>query len=122
MSGLLDIAFPYRRKNSFGAASFALLFLVILVEVEALCLVALGLIAHRFDLFIDLQTVLLPGACVVALLTTTAFWWRARTWTKTKIEMLNVWAQGGTAGAGTAYGQKLALKRMPKRVDGMRES
>lgn len=122
MSGLLDIAFPYRKKKSFGAASFALLFLLIIVEVEALVLVALGVIAHRLDLFMELQTVLLPGACVIALSVATVFWWRARRWTQTKIEMLNVWAQGGTAGGASAYGQKLALKRMPKRVDGMRES
>lgn len=122
MAALLDIAFPYRKKRAFGAASFALLFLVIIFEVEALFLVALGVIAHRFDLFVDLQSVLLPGACVIALSVATVFWWRARSWTKTKIEMLNVWAQGGTAGGGAAYGQKLALKRMPKRFDGMRES
>ena len=122
MAGLIDVAFPYRKKKAFGAASFALIFLVIILEIETLCLVALGVIAHRFDLFIDLQSVLLPGACVVALFTSTVFWWRARRWTRNRIEMLNVWAQGGESGAGAAYGQKLALKRMPKRVDGMRES
>jgi len=118
----MDIAFPYRVKKSFGAASFALIFLAIILEIEVLCLIALGVIVHRFDLFIELQTVLLPGACVVALAAATVFWWRARRWTQTKIEMLNVWAQGGTAGLGSAYGEKLALKRMPKRVDGIRES
>lgn len=122
MSSLLDIAFPYRQKKSFGAASFALLFLLILVEVEALFLVALGVIAHRFDLFVDLQTILLPGACFIALSAATVFWWRARRWTKTRVELLNVWAQGGMAGGGTAYGEKLARKRLPKRLDGMRES
>ena len=122
MFGLLDIAFPYRAKKSFGAASFALIFLAIILEIEALCLVALAVIAHRFDLFVDLQPVLLPAACIVALATATVFWWRARRWTKTKVELLNVWAQGGTSGVGTAYGEKLARKRMPRRVDGMQES
>ena len=122
MSSLLDIAFPYRRKKSFGAASFALIFLIIVVEVEALFLVALGVIAHRFDLFVDLQAVLLPGACFIALSAAVVFWWRARSWTKTRVEMLNQWAQGGTAGGGAAYGERLARKRMPRRVDGMRES
>jgi hypothetical protein len=117
-----DIAFPYRAKKSFGAASFALLFLVLLSEIELLFLIALGVIAHRFDLFVDLQPTLLPVACLIALAAATVFWWRARRWTRTKIELLNVWAQGGTAGGGAAYGEKLALKRMPKRVDGMRES
>jgi hypothetical protein len=120
--GLLDIAFPYRAKKTFGAASFALIFLVILLEIEALCLVALAVVAHRFDLFVDLQPVLLPAACIVALAAATVFWWRARRWTKTKVELLNVWAQGGNVGGGTAYGEKLARKRMPRRVDGMQES
>ena len=120
--GFLDIAFPYRVKKSFGAASFALIFLVIMAEIEALVLVALAVIAHRFDLFVDLQPVLLPSACVVALAAATVFWWRARRWTKTKVELLNVWAQGGTTGIGTAYGEKLARKRMPRRLDGMRDS
>ncbi|MDO8506625.1 MAG: hypothetical protein Q7S41_03350, partial [Candidatus Limnocylindria bacterium] len=80
MGGLMDIAFPYRAKKSFGAASFALIFLVIILEVEALVLVALGIVAHRFDLFVDLQPVILPGACIVALSAETVFWWRARAW------------------------------------------
>jgi len=51
---LLDIAFPYRRKKTFGAASFALIFLVVLLEVEALIFVALAVVAHRLALFVDL--------------------------------------------------------------------
>ena len=122
MDTLRDIAFPYRAKKSFGAASFALLFLVLLVEIEALFLIAIGLIAHRFDMFLELQPALLPCACLIALSAATVFWWRARRWTRTKIELLNVWAQGGVAGGGSAYGEKLARKRMPSRVDGVRDS
>lgn len=106
MGGLLDIAFPYRAKKSFGAASFALVFLIIILEVEALVLVALGVVAHRFDLFVALQPVILPGACIVALSAAAVFWWRARGWSKQRVEMLDLWAGGGTA-----FGESLARKR-----------
>jgi hypothetical protein len=110
VGGLLDIAFPYRAKKSFGAASFALIFLVIIAEVELLVLVALGVVAHRFDLFVDLQDVILPGACVIALSAAAVFWWRARAWTKARVEMLDLWAGGGTA-----FGERLAKSRTPNK-------
>src|SRR5207237_5352530 len=58
--GLLDVAFPYRTKKGFGAASFALVFLTVIFEIESLVLVALGILAQRFDLVVDLQDVILP--------------------------------------------------------------
>ena len=109
MSSLLDVAFPYRNKKSFGAASFALLFLLLLGEIEGLVFVALGIVAHRLDLFVDLQSVILPGACLVSLSAAGIFWWRARSWSKQRIEMLDLWAQGGTA-----YGERLAKARQSK--------
>ncbi len=105
----MDIAFPYRAKKSFGAASFALIFLIIIVEVEALVLVALGIVAHRFDLFVDLQEVILPGACVIALSVSTVFWWRARAWSKSRIETLDLWKGGGSS-----FGERLAKNRPPQ--------
>jgi hypothetical protein len=51
MRSLLDVAFPYRIKRRFGAASFALIFLVLLAEIEMLVFVALAIVAHRLDLF-----------------------------------------------------------------------
>jgi hypothetical protein len=105
----MDIAFPYRAKKRFGAASFALIFLVIILEVEALVLVALGIVAHRFDLFVDLQDVILPGACLIALSASVVFWWRARAWSKARIETLDLWAGGGSA-----FGERLAKSRPPK--------
>ncbi|HEV8669282.1 MAG TPA: hypothetical protein VGS01_00955 [Candidatus Limnocylindria bacterium] len=110
MSGLLDVAFPHRLKKSFGAASFALIFLILLGEIEALVFVALAIVAHRLDLFMDLQPVVLPGACLVALSAAGVFWWRARSWTRQRIEMLNLWAKGGTA-----YGERLAKSRQQQR-------
>ena len=109
MSGLLDVAFPYRIKKRFGAASFALIFLVLLAEIELLVFVALAIVGHRLDLFMGLQPIILPGACLVALAASAVFWWRARAWTKQRVEMLNLWAQGGTA-----YGERLAKSRQQR--------
>jgi len=103
---LLDIAFPYRNRKSFGAASFALIFLVLLVEVEALIFIAVAIIAHQVQLWWDLQPVILPGACLISLSSAVVFWWRARSWNKERVEMLNAWAGGGTT-----FGQQLAQKR-----------
>jgi hypothetical protein len=106
MPGLLDVAFPYRIKKAFGAASFALIFLILLGEIEALVFIALAVIAHRLDLFIDLQPIVLPGACLVALAAAGVFWWRARSWNKQRVDMLNLWAQGGTE-----FGERLVKSR-----------
>jgi hypothetical protein len=109
MGGLMDVAFPYRIKKRFGAASFALIFLVLLAEIELLVFVGLAIVAHRLDLFIGLQPIIFPGACLVALAAAGVFWWRARSWTKQRVEMLNLWAQGGTA-----YGERLAKSRQQR--------
>lgn len=109
MSSLLDIAFPYRNKKSFGAASFAFVFLLLLGEIEGLVFVALAIVAHRADLFLDLQQVILPGACLISLSSAAIFWWRARSWSKARIEMLDLWAQGGTS-----YGERLAKSRQQR--------
>ena len=106
---LLDVAFPHRIKRSFGAASFALIFLILLIEIELLVFMALGIVAHRLDLFMDLQPIILPGACLVALSAAVVFWWRARKWTRQRVELLNLWAQGGTA-----YGERLARSRQQR--------
>ena len=97
MNEFLDIALPYRRKRTFGASSFALIFVTIVLEVEALALIALGIVGHRFDLFMDLQPVIFPSACGVALAAAAVFWWRARQWTRNRVQMLNLWAGGGAA-------------------------
>jgi hypothetical protein len=109
VSSLLDIAFPYRIKKSFGAASFALIFLILLAEIELLVFIALAIVAHRLDLFVDLQPIVLPGACLVALMAAGVFWWRARRWTKQRVDVLNLWAKGGTA-----YGERLVKSRQQR--------
>ena len=105
----MDVAFPYRIKKRFGAASFALIFIVLLLEIELLVFVALAIVAHRLDLFMGLQPIIFPGACLVALSAAGVFWWRARSWTKQRVDMLNLWAQGGTA-----YGERLAKSRQQR--------
>jgi hypothetical protein len=102
----MDVAFPYRIKKSFGAASFALIFLILLGEIEGLVFIALAIVAHRLDLFVNLQPIVLPGACLVALTASGVFWWRARSWTKQRVEVLNLWTEGGTA-----YGERVARSR-----------
>ena len=109
MSSLLDVAFPYRIKRRFGAASFALIFLVLLAEIELLVFIALAIVGHRLDLFMGLQPIILPAACLLALAAAGVFWWRARSWTKQRVDMLNLWAQGGTA-----YGERLAKSRQQR--------
>jgi hypothetical protein len=109
MSSLMDVAFPYRIKRRFGAASFALIFLVLLAEIELIVFVAIAIVGHRLDLFMGLQPIILPAACLLALAAAGVFWWRARSWTKQRVELLNLWAQGGTA-----YGERLAKSRQQR--------
>ena len=109
MASLMDVAFPYRIKRRFGAASFALIFLVLLAEIELLVFIALAIVGHRLDLFMGLQPIILPAACLLALAASGVFWWRARSWTKQRVDMLNLWAQGGTA-----YGERLAKSRQQR--------
>ena len=109
MTNLLDVAFPHRTKRSFGAASFALIFLILLGEIELLVFVALAIVGHRLDLFTGLQPIILPAACLLALAAAGVFWWRARSWTKQRVDLLNLWAQGGTA-----YGERLAKSRQQR--------
>ncbi|HUQ16400.1 MAG TPA: hypothetical protein VM070_01285 [Candidatus Saccharimonadales bacterium] len=89
--GLLEIAFPYRAYRSFGAASFALVFVSLIVEIELLVLLALGLVARRIDLFLPLQTAVFPAAVAVSLVATGVFAWRARDWTRARIAGISAW-------------------------------
>ncbi len=102
---LSDIAFPYRAQKSFGVVSFSLVFVMLIVEIELLVAVALGIVAHRFDLFLDLQSILLPGATLVSLVTSAVFAWRARSWSKARIAGLREWGTGTSA-----YAEKIAAR------------
>ena len=103
---LIEIAFPYRRRRSFGAASFAFTFLVLLLEVELLAFIGIVLVARQLQLWWDLQPIVFPTACLVSLATAAVFWWRARSWSRRRVETLEAWAQGGMT-----FGQQLASKR-----------
>ena len=104
---LADIAFPYRAKKSFGVVSFAFVFLMLVLEAELVVFIGLGIIAHRVDLFIDLQQDILPAAVLVSLVTAGVFAWRARAWSKARIESLRDWGGAAT----TSYAEKIAARR-----------
>ncbi|HEY8824983.1 MAG TPA: hypothetical protein VIP07_08865 [Candidatus Limnocylindria bacterium] len=106
MSSLLDIAFPYRRRRSFGAASFAFTFLVLLFEVELLAFIGVAIAARQLQLWWDLQPIVFPMACLISLAAAGIFWWRARSWTKQRVAMAEAWARRGTT-----LGEQLAQKR-----------
>jgi hypothetical protein len=105
VTSLIDIAFPYRRRQTFGAASFAFTFLVLLFEVELLAFVGVALVARQPQLWWDLQAIVFPTACLVSLAAATVFWWRARSWSKHRVQTLEAWARGGTT-----FGQQLAQR------------
>ena len=103
-----DIAFPYRAKRSFGIVSFSFVFLILVLEAELVVFLGLGIIAHRFDLFVDLQPDILPAAVLVSLIASTVFAWRARAWSKARIEGLREW--GGAAAS--SYAEKIAARHL----------
>ncbi|MEP7003661.1 MAG: hypothetical protein ABI888_03900 [Chloroflexota bacterium] len=102
-----DIAFPYRAKRSFGVVSFAFVFLMLVLEAELIVFIGLGIIAHRVDLFIELQQDILPAAVLVSLVTSAVFAWRARAWTKTRLAGLREWGGASTS----SYAEKIAARR-----------
>ena len=104
---LMDIAFPYRAQRSFGVVSFSFVFLMLVIEAEILVFIGLGIVAHRIDLFIDLQSDILPAAVLVSLITSAVFAWRARAWSKARIEGLREWGGAATS----SYAEKIAARR-----------
>lgn len=100
---LIEIAFPYRRRRAFGAASFALTFLVLVLEIELLVFIGVAIAAQQVGLWWDLQPMVFPTACLVSLMTASVFWWRARTWTRHRVQTLEAWARHGQT-----LGQQLA--------------
>ena len=104
---LTDIAFPYRAQRTFGIVSLAFLFLVLLIETELVVFIGLAIVAHRLDLFLPLQPDILPAAVLVSLVASSVFAWRARSWSKARIEGLRDWGGAAT----TAYAEKIAARR-----------
>jgi len=95
VTSLIDIAFPYRRRRSFGAASFAFTFLVLFVEVQLLAFIGIVAGARELSLWWDLQPMVFPTACLISLAAATVFWWRARSWSKERVRVAEAWARGG---------------------------
>lgn len=104
---LSDIAFPHKRQRPFGVVSFAFVFLMLILEAELVVFIGLGIIAHRIDLFVDLQPDILPAAALVSLFASAVFAWRARAWSKARIEGLRDYGGAAT----TSYAEKIAARR-----------
>jgi hypothetical protein len=104
---LSDIAFPHKRQRPFGVVSFSFVFLMLVLEAELVVFIGLGIIAHRMDLFVDLQQDILPAAVLVSLVASTVFAWRARAWSKARIEGLRDYSTAAT----TSYAEKIAARR-----------
>ncbi len=99
---LSDIAFPYRANRQFGAASFALIFLMLVAEIEAIVAVIAAATGH-FDSFLSLQSTIFPAAILVSLAAAIVFTFRARAWTRKRLRSITDY------GAGT-FGDRLALR------------
>lgn len=68
-------------------ASAALLLLMLVDEIEGLAFVALGVVAHRPDLFVAAQDVLFPASVCVAMAVSLARNWRRRRATAPVVEL-----------------------------------
>ncbi len=101
---LLDVAFPYRARRQFGAASFAFVFVVLVVEIEMLSLAAFVL-AGELRLFLPLQNLFFPAAILVSLAAAGAFTLRARAWTRARLRSLDEYGAGASA-----FGERLARR------------
>ena len=71
--GLAFLGDLARQRSLAGAA---LLFLVLVDEIEGLAFLALGMVAHRIDLFLAAQDVLFPAVLFVAGAATLARSWQ----------------------------------------------
>lgn len=73
--GLAFLGDLARQRSLAGAA---LLFLVLVDEIEGLAFLAVGMVARRIDLFLAAQDVLFPAVLFVAGVATLAGGWRRR--------------------------------------------
>jgi len=108
---LIEIAFPYRAQRGFGATSFALLFVSLIVEIELIVL--LGLIG-QLDLFFVLQPAVFPAAAMVSLAAAGVFTWRARAWTRARIAGLAAFGGDSERYAATLRARARAVGTLPR--------
>lgn len=102
---LSDIAFPYKAQRGFGATSLALVFLLLLAEIELMVFGALAVAGHGRT-FVHLQPLVLPAAALVSLSAAFVFSWRARAWTKGRMASVLPYTSGSSA-----YALRLAERR-----------
>ena len=77
-SSLVGMAFLADLARKRSLASAALLFLMLIDEMEGLVFIALGVIAQRMDLFGQIQDVLFPAIVAVSGVVTLVRYWRQR--------------------------------------------
>ena len=73
---MVGVAFLADLARQRSLASAALLFLMLIDEIEGLIFVAVGVLLHRADLFLASQDVLFPAVVVVAAVVSLARNWR----------------------------------------------
>ena len=73
---LVGVAFLADLARQRSLASAALLFLMLVDEIEGLVFVVVGVMLHRVDLFLDAQDVLFPAVVLVAGVVSLARNWR----------------------------------------------
>jgi len=78
--GLRKIISPAEFDRPYGPASAAFLFLMVFSEIEGLAFLVIGLVLRRPELFLDLQSGILPAAFIVAAATACVVLWRSRYW------------------------------------------
>ena len=87
----MGLAFLGDLARQRSLASAALLFLVLVDEIEGLVFLAVGVLAHRTDLFLSAQDALFPAVVFVAGVVTLARNWRRRAAAaEAPIEMLDI--------------------------------
>ena len=74
----MGLAFLGDLARQRSLASAALLFLMLVDEIEGLVFLAVGAFAHRVDLFLESQNVIFPAIVLVAAAVSLARNWRRR--------------------------------------------
>jgi hypothetical protein len=75
----VGIAYLVNLARARSLAAAALLFLLLVDEIEGMVFVVVGIVLHRVDLFLAMQDSLFPAVVVVAAVASAARNWRRRT-------------------------------------------
>ena len=101
---LSEIAFPYRANRQFGVASFALVFVTLVIETELLVAAGFAL-AQQLGLYLTFQSLFFPVIVLVSLFVSAVFTFRTRSWTRQRLVLAASYGAGAAA-----YGERLAKR------------